>query len=71
MDFKWINKVWPLMIVLFVGNFASGYVTNFFGWSTSQGWFGAILCYAVLAIIVLKLQKYLGLGFMSGDMDGS
>ena len=68
MNFKWINRVWPLAIVLFIGNYASGWVTNFFGWSTSQGIVGTALCYGVLAFIVLKLIDFLGAKRMSGDI---
>ena len=69
MNFKWINRLWPLAIVLFVGNYLAGYVTTFFGWSTSQGWVSTSLCYAILAFVVLKLIDILGAKRMSGDLD--
>jgi len=71
MDFKWINRLWPMAIVLFAGNYLAGWVTTFFGWSSSQGMASTAICYGILAFVVLKLMDILGKKRMSGDLDGS
>ena len=68
MKMDWLKKLWPMAIVLFLGNYIAGWITTFFGWSTSQGILGTAICYGILAFIVLKLLDIFGKKRMSGDL---